>query len=68
MAEITQRELLCVEELLEAEALAIRKCQMFAEQCRDSELRRLFQHYTQQHQNHYNTLLTHLNAGSVITH
>lgn len=53
-------ELLQLQEHLSAEALAIKKCEVYAEHCSDSELHTLFAGAARAHRSHFDTLLQQL--------
>jgi len=60
--QLTQMELLHVEEMLMAEDLAIKKCRFYAENCHDRELQKVFRDGAEAHQMHLDGLLGQLRA------
>jgi rubrerythrin len=62
-SKITQRELHYLEDCLQAEEMAIRKCQAFAEAAQDPEVAEICKNMANKHLQHYNTLLQHLQSS-----
>ncbi|WP_203227536.1 hypothetical protein [Calorimonas adulescens] len=71
MAEnLTERELLILQDQIMQEMCMISKFTNYAQMTNDTELKNVCSHVAQKHQNHYNTLIRHLNsarAGQNIT-
>ncbi len=57
LEQLTQKELLQVEELLGIEALAVRKCELYREKCKDDEVVQLLSDAMQMHQSHIDQLM-----------
>lgn len=62
-SKLTQRELHYLEDCLQAEEMAIRKCQAFAEGTQDPEAAEICKNMANKHLQHYNTLLQHLQSS-----
>jgi len=60
---MTQRELLNLHDCLRAEKLAIKKFGMLSAQSRDPEVTEICTHLANRHQQHYSTLLKHLQSS-----
>lgn len=60
--QLTQMELLQVEEMLLAEDLAVKKCGFYAESCHDPELKKIFLAGADAHRMHLEGLLGQLKA------
>lgn len=66
MPQLTQRELLMLEDLLSGEQLMIEKFGAYAEETTDSQIKGLCQDIQSIHQKHYNTLLQQLDTGRAV--
>lgn len=64
MDQLTQMELLQVQELAGIEALAVRKCLFFAEQCQDPELKQWLRDAAAMHQAHVEALVDQMRRHS----
>lgn len=62
MEQLTQMELLQVEELMKAEDLAVKKYGIYARNCRDAQLKKLFQEGADAHRMHLEGLMGQLRA------
>lgn len=62
MEQLTQMELLQIEEMLRAEDLAVKKCKFYAQSCHDADLKKAFQEGANAHQMHLEGLLGQLRA------
>ena len=62
MEQLTQMELLQIEEMLMAEDLAVKKCRVYSENCHDPELKKIFREGADAHQMHLEGLLGQLRA------
>ncbi|OPY58347.1 MAG: hypothetical protein A4E55_00931 [Pelotomaculum sp. PtaU1.Bin035] len=62
MEQLTQMELLQLEELLGAEELAVKKSRFYAENCRDAEIKKFFQESTRVHQGHLEGLIEQMRS------
>lgn len=60
MEQLTQMELLHLQDLMEAEALAVRKCELYEQKCKSDELKKWFQDAAQLHRDHVGQMLTQL--------
>lgn len=60
---MTKRELHHLEDCLKAEEMAIKKCEMFGSQTSDPEVAEICKNMANRHQQHYNTLIQHLQSG-----
>lgn len=65
MHHLTQRELLYLEDFLKAEQLSYKSMNYFADQCTDPSIKRLCQDSAQSHRQNYQTMVKHLNAGTL---
>lgn len=65
MANLTTKELAAIEDQLEMEQNTIKKFQMYASQTTDPQLKTRCEQIASKHQNHFNTLMGHLNQLSV---
>lgn len=61
---MTQKELHSLEDCLLAEELAIKKCTVFGNQTSDPEVAEICKNLASRHQQHYNTLIQHLQNSS----
>ncbi len=61
--QLSQKELAYLEDQLSAEQLTMKKMRFYAEQTTDPEIREQCQNLANKHQQHYNTLLKHLNPN-----
>ena len=57
-------ELLQVQELLKAEELASRKYELYAEKCKDEEMKRIFREASDVHRQHIDTLVQEMRRHS----
>lgn len=57
---MTHKELHYLEDCLKAEQLAAHKCSFFGSQSQDREVSEICMNMANKHQQHYNTLLKHL--------
>ena len=57
---MTAKELTALEDQLGAEQVFIKKYHTMAQQCTDPAIRTKLEQIASRHQQHYNTLLTHL--------
>lgn len=57
MAELTSKELYCIESQLTEEQTIIQKCKMYAHSVSDVELKAKFNDIAHKHLTHYDTLL-----------
>lgn len=57
MEQLTQKELLQLEELLGMEALAVRKYGLYSKKCKDDEVVKLFEEAATMHRSHIDQLL-----------
>lgn len=60
MAQLSEKELSALNELLADEELLTKKFSMLASQTNDTEIREKYQQISQQHQNHFNSLYEYL--------
>lgn len=58
--DLSPREVSDINDLLRAEAAAIEKTAFMARQCQNQDLRRIIDSHRQQHEFHYNRLLSRL--------
>lgn len=65
---LTHRELHLLEDCLMAEQLTIKKCNTFGEQTTDPEVGEICKNLANKHQQHYNTLLQHLQNSADRAH
>jgi rubrerythrin len=64
MEQLTQMELLQVQELLKVEELTSRKYERYAEQCKDDEMKRIFREASDLHRQHMDTLIEEMRRHS----
>ncbi|MGI6125823.1 MAG: hypothetical protein ACOYEF_02545, partial [Planifilum sp.] len=64
MEQLTQMELLQVQELLRVEELTSRKYERYAEQCKDDEMKRIFREASDLHRQHMDTLIEEMRRHS----
>lgn len=62
LAQLTQMELLQVNELLRAEELAWKKCDHYAQYAQDPQIKQMAQQCAQHHHQHMQTLLGQLQS------
>ncbi|MFS8513670.1 MAG: PA2169 family four-helix-bundle protein, partial [Planifilum fulgidum] len=62
--QLTQMELLQVQELLKVEELASRKYELYADQCKDDEMKRIFREASDLHRQHMDTLVQEMRRHS----
>lgn len=60
MDQLTEMELLQIREHLDAEALAVKKCQLYGERCADRELKQVLTDAARTHQAHLDALIDQL--------
>lgn len=60
MAQLSEKELSALNELLADEELLTKKFSMLASQTNDTEIREKYEQISQQHQNHFNSLYEYL--------
>jgi hypothetical protein len=60
LEQLTQMELLQLRELLSMEALAVKKCQVYARESQDAHLRQLLEDTVLMHQSQVDNLMTQL--------
>jgi hypothetical protein len=60
MAQLTTKELAALEDQLTSEQNVISKFKMYAQTSVDSEIKNKWECKANKHQNHYDTLITHL--------
>ncbi len=60
MSQISEKELMAINELLSEEELLIKKFQMLSQHTDDKEIQQKFDEISQKHQGHYNTLYSQL--------
>ena len=60
MANLTAKELTALEELLGAEQVLIKKYHTMANNCNDNGIKTRYESIATRHQQHFNTLMTHL--------
>jgi len=65
---ITRRELHYIQDCLKAEEMAIKKCEKLGAQTSDPEVSEICMNLANRHQQHYNTLLQHLQKRTTIVH
>lgn len=61
MAGITSKELTALEDQLDYEQVLVKKCDTYAAQCTDPQLRTKCEQMAARHRDHFNRLMTHLN-------
>ena len=57
---MTTKELMALEENIGSEQVAIKKYRTMASQCTDPAIRQQLERFTQEHQRHFDTLMTYL--------
>ncbi|ULL17456.1 hypothetical protein DVH26_25195 [Paenibacillus sp. H1-7] len=57
---LSEKEFSYIKDFLSWELLAMKKCKDSAEQCQDPQIKQLLEQTGQQHLDHYNSLLKHL--------
>lgn len=60
---LTERELLVLQDQIMQEMCMITKFSNYAEMTSDPELKNVCRQVAQKHQNHYNTLMRHINSA-----
>jgi hypothetical protein len=65
MQQLTQRELLYLEDFLKTEQLAFKSMNFFADQCSDQSVKQLCQDCAQSHRQNYQTMVKHLSSGTL---
>ncbi len=60
MAQLSEKELGTINDLLSEEELLVKKFQMLAKQTDDQEIREKYERISNQHQGHFNALYAHL--------
>ena len=66
MQSMTHKELHYLEDCLKAEQLSVQKCNFFSSQSQDPEVSSICSNMANRHQQHYNTLLQHLQNSSSV--
>lgn len=61
---LTERELLVLQDQIMQEMCMVTKFSNYAEMTNDAELKNVCRQIAQKHQNHYNTLMRHMNAAT----
>lgn len=57
---ITEKELMVLEDRMSGEQVLIKKYRMYAEQCTDAQLKAICNQIADKHQQHFNTLMGYL--------
>ena len=60
MAQISEKELGTINDLISEEGLLVKKFQMLAEQTQDTEIKQKYERISNHHQGHLNALYAHL--------
>ena len=60
MAQISEKELGTINDLISEEGLLVKKFQMLAQQTDDTEIKQKYERISEQHQGHFNTLYSYL--------
>ena len=60
MAQLTEKELATLGDLLADEELLVKKFKMMASMTEEAEIKQKYEHISQQHQKHFNALYAHL--------
>lgn len=60
MAQLSEKELATLQELLSDEELLVKKFQMLAEHSQDEQVKERYQKISRQHQGHFNALYAYL--------
>ncbi len=60
MAQLSEKELSIIGDLLGDEELLTKKFKMLASQTQDAEIKEKYERISEQHQGHYNTLYSYL--------
>lgn len=60
MAQLSEKELSMLQDLLSDEELLVKKFQMLAEHSEDAEVKEKYQRISKQHQGHFNALYAYL--------
>ena len=60
MAQISEKELGTINDLISEEGLLVKKFQMLAQQTEDTEIKQKYEGISNQHQGHLNALYVHL--------
>ncbi|GAB2698498.1 hypothetical protein ACFQWB_14080 [Paenibacillus thermoaerophilus] len=58
--QLTDKELSYIQDFLSWELLAVKKCSHYMGECQDAEINELLREAAAKHQQHYNTILSHL--------
>ncbi len=66
-AYITTKDLAYLKDAMSWELLAMKKCNHFAEECQDNEIRNAINRAGEMHGNHYRMLLNHVNPAKSFT-
>lgn len=61
MADLTAKELMAIEDELNCEQLLVKKFKNYANMTQDPQIKAKCEQVAAQHQQHYNTLMGHLN-------
>jgi len=64
MHQLTQRELLYLEDYLKNEQLSSKTMDYFADQCSDQSIKQLCHDAAQSHRQNYQTMVKNINSGS----
>lgn len=65
MTQLTQRELLYLEDFLSSEQHNFKTMNYLASQCSDASIRQLCQSCAESHRQNYQTMMKHLQSGSL---
>ncbi|MDA8212973.1 MAG: spore coat protein [Clostridia bacterium] len=65
MNTLTTRELSCIQDHLNQEALVVKKFRSTAQQTTDPQLRNLYEHAANTHEKHFKMLMQHLNQTNL---
>lgn len=60
MAQLSEKELSAIYDLLSDEELLVKKFKMLASQSQDAEIKQKYESISQKHQGHFNALYAHL--------
>lgn len=61
MSQLSEKELMALNDLLASEELLVKKFQMLSQQSQDPEVQSKFTEISNQHQGHFNALYSRLN-------
>jgi len=65
MHHLTQRELMYLDDFLKSEQLTYKSMSVFAEQCTDQSVKQLCLDCAQSHKQNFQTMLKHINSGTL---